>query len=57
MKVLLSLLIMILCSCSRFADQKVELSSNENSMTAPPCKCKVRAQNLALQDDSVYNKL
>ena len=55
MKILMSFLIVLLCACSRYSDQRVELSDLEAKMATPPCACKIRAQNLALTDDMVYN--
>ncbi len=55
MKFLMSFLIVFLCSCSRFADQRVELSDDEVLMAAPSCNCRINAKNAALRDDSIYN--
>ena len=55
MKILMSFLILLLCACSRFSDQRVELTAEETQAAAPPCNCKINAQNLALADDLVYN--
>lgn len=55
MKILMSFMILLLCSCSRYADQHIEMSSAETKMATPPCNCKIKAQNLALIDDMVYN--
>ena len=55
MRICISLFMVFLCSCSRFADEQIELSKDENMMVAPPCSCKVNAQNAALHDDLIYN--
>ena len=54
MKLLMSFLILLLCSCSRYGDQQIELSKEEEKMATPPCNCKISAQNLALSEDLVY---
>lgn len=56
MRTFLSFVILLLCACNRFADQQIELSDAENNMVAPPCKCRIGAQNLAIKDDAIYNK-
>lgn len=54
MKLLMSFLILLLCSCSRYGDQQIELSKEEEKMATPPCNCRISAQNLALSEDLVY---
>ena len=51
MRILISLSILLLCSCNRFEDQHVELSGSEGIMASPPCNCRINAQKIALQDD------
>lgn len=51
MRILMSLCILLLCSCNRFEDQQVELSGSEGIAASPPCNCRINAQKIALQDD------